>query len=180
MVCASERFDAGFAPETNRFRFLSRVDFLNASEVASAFECGGEPGFHDLMCFGQADGAFAEGEDVAVVVRTVPDGDLFVPAQAAAHAFDAVGDDGLAVARAAEYDAAFKFAARDGFGGGADIIGVVAGVGAMGAEIAYGMALGEEHGFDAFFVVITGVVRADGDGIGLHAINWKMVGLSVG
>ena len=45
-------------------------------------------------------------------MRTIPDGDLLSPAEAAAHAFDAVGDDGLAVAGAAQDDAALEFTAQ--------------------------------------------------------------------
>jgi len=48
--------------------------------MAAALEGGGEPGADDFEGFLDGHGAFAEGEDVAVVVGAVPDGDLFRPA----------------------------------------------------------------------------------------------------
>ena len=68
----------------------------------------------------------------------------------------------------AEDDAALIVAAGDGFGDRADEIGVVAAGVGVGAEIAHGVAGGQEHGFDGFFVGETGVVGTDGDGIGGH------------
>ena len=65
-------------------------------------------------------------EAVGVVVGAVPDGDLLVPAEAAADPFDSVSDDGLSVAGAAEDDAALNFTSSDRFGDGADEIRVVA------------------------------------------------------
>ena len=150
---------------------LFPVDFVDACEMAAAFEFGGEPDFYDFQRLGFGDGAFSEREHVAVVVRAIPDGDLFVPAETAAHAFDAIGHDGFAVARAAENDAAFKLATRDGFGGWPDEIGIIAGGVAVGAEIAYCMAFGLKHFFDAFFIFKTGVVGPDGDGECLHGEN---------
>src|SRR5690606_28969352 len=82
-----------------------RVDFGDAGGVAAAFEGGGEPGAHDLQRLGFGHGPLADGETIAVVVRTVPDRELFVPAEAAADAAHAVGDDRFAVAGAAEDDA---------------------------------------------------------------------------
>ena len=145
-------------------RGLPGVDFVDAGDVAAAFERGREPDLYDVQGLGLGDGALAEGETVGVVVGAVPDGDRFVPAEAAADAFDAVGDDGFAVAGAAEDDAAFHFAAGDGLGDGADEVGVVTARLGVGAEIADGVAGGEEHGFDGFLVGEAGVVGTDGDG----------------
>lgn len=141
------------------------LDFLDAGDVAAAFEGGGEPGADDGEGLFDGDGALAEGEDVGVVVGAVPDGHLLVPAEAAAHAFDFIGDDGFAVAGAAEDDAVLELAAGDRFGGGANPVGIVAGGVGVGAEVLHGVAVGKEHGFDGFLVFEAGVVGADGDGV---------------
>jgi len=148
--------------------------------MAPAFEGRREPDVHDVQSFGLGDGALAEGKDVGVVVRAVPNGDLFVPAETAADAFDAVGDDGFAVAGAAKDDAALIVAAGDGLGHGPDKIGVVAARLGMGAEVAHGVAGVEEHGLDGFLVGKAGVIGADGDGEGVghggagaRGLGWK-------
>lgn len=112
--------------------------------MLAAFEFGGEPDLHDAQGLGFGHGALAEGEDVAVVVGAVPDRNLLRPAQAAADALDLVGGDGLAVAGAAQDDAALVVAAGDGFRGRADEVGVVAGLGGPGPEVMDGVALGED------------------------------------
>ena len=146
---------------------LGGVDFIDAGDVAPAFEGRCEPDFHDVQSFGLGDGALAKGKDVGVVVRAVPNGDLFVPAETAADAFDAVGDDGFAVAGAAKDDAALILAAGDGLGHGPDEIGVVAARLGIGAEVAHGVAGVEEHGLDGFLVGKAGVIGTDGDGKGV-------------
>ena len=155
---------------------LDRVDFRDATDVTTTFKRSGEPDFYDVQGFGFGDGTLAEGEAIGIVVLAVPDGDLFVPAEAAADAFDTVGDDGFAVAGAAENDAALDFAAGHGFGDGADEIRVVAARFRVRAKIAHGVAGGQEHGFDGFFVGEASVVGTDGDGEQLgHGGRWCRV-----
>lgn len=138
--------------------------FLQPRDVPAALEFGGEPGFHDPERLILGDGALADGEAVGVVVGAAPDRGLFVPAEAAADAAHAVGDHGLAVARAAEDDAAFEFAAGHGPGHGIDIIGIVGGRGlVIGAEIMDRVPLGEKEGLDGLLVGEAGVVGTDGD-----------------
>jgi hypothetical protein len=59
---------------------LDLVDFFDATSVAAAFEGGCEPDADDMQGLVGRDGALAEGEHVGVVVRAVPDRDLFIPA----------------------------------------------------------------------------------------------------
>src|SRR5262249_25276762 len=81
---------------------------------------------------------------------------------------------GFTVARAAQDDAAVVFAARNGFRCGPDEVGVVAGLGRIGAEVTDGMAVSQEDGLDRLFVIEPGVVGADGDLEGLHAAwTWR-------
>src|ERR1044072_3767159 len=96
--------------------FASFVDFLDPRDVPPAFERRRQPDAHDGERLGFADGALAERQHVGVVVRSVPDGDLFGPADAAPDAADAVGHHRFAVARSAEDDAALELAAGDRFG----------------------------------------------------------------
>lgn len=158
----------GYGAGRETTRGSDRVDFLNASEVAATFEFGREPDFHNVQGLGFGHGTLAKGEAVAVIVSAVPDCDLFVPTQAAADALHAVGDDGFAVARAAEDDAALVFAAGDGFGGGPDKIRVVAAGVGLRTKVTHCVALSEEQGFNGFFVSEAGVVGADGDGEQFH------------
>ena len=101
-------------------------------------------------------------------MRAVPDGDLFVPAEAATHAFDAVGDHCLAVARATEHDAALVFSLGHRHGDRTDEIRVIAGGVRVGAHVADGVSVGEERGDEGCLIGETRVIGADGDGKGLH------------
>jgi hypothetical protein len=89
---------------------LSQIDFINSRQVTTALKSGFKPHFNNLQGFLFRDGALAKGEAVAIVVGAIPNRDLFVPAEAAADAFDAIGHDGFTVAGAAQNDAAFDFA----------------------------------------------------------------------
>src|SRR5690606_32867707 len=120
-------------------RIGSGVDFFDAADVAAAFERGGEPDADDVQRLLNRHGALAEGEAVGVVVGTVPDGDLLVPAEPAAHALDAVGGDGFTVAGAAEHDAALVFAGGDGAGDRENVIRIIAGLGRMRAHVLHGV-----------------------------------------
>src|SRR5438270_2765799 len=104
--------------------------------MSAALKIGRKPGAHDGEGQLLGHGALADRENVAVVMRAVPDRELFVPANPAPDSALAVGHDGFAVARPAEDNAALKLAARDGLRDRSDEIGVVAGGIRIGAEIA--------------------------------------------
>src|SRR5882672_686320 len=107
--------------------FASFVDLANAGDVPAAFERRRQPHADDRERLGFRDGALAERQHVRVVVRAVPDGHLFAPADAAPDAADAVGHHRFAVAGAAEDDAPLELAARHRLGDRADEVGVIDG-----------------------------------------------------
>src|SRR3954470_11500660 len=78
------------------------IDLADSPDVATAFERRLEPDTHDGERFRLADRPLAEREHVRVVVRSVPDRNLLVPAEAAADAAHAVGDHRFAITRPAE------------------------------------------------------------------------------
>jgi len=85
---------------------------FDAALVPAAFEFGVEPDFHNFQNRFGRNQSLAEAEHVGVVVLAGEAGTFDVPANGAADAFDFVGDDGLAVSRAAQDDAALTFTAR--------------------------------------------------------------------
>jgi hypothetical protein len=144
---------------------VSRIDLFEARDMAPAFKLSGEPDFHNLDGLILGNGALPDGKAITVVMGAVPDGGLFVPAEAAADAAHAVGDNGFAITRTAEDDAALKLAARDSFGHGADEIRVIGGRRfVVRAEVAHRMTLGEEQGLDDFLIGEAGMVGANGNG----------------
>jgi quinol monooxygenase YgiN len=131
--------------------------------MAAAGERSGQPNLHDVQCEAFRNHALAEGEDVAVVVFAGQASGFEIPAEGAADAFDFIGDDGFAVSRAAEDDAAVEFAAGDGFGSGANENGIIHRRVAEGAEIADIVTHIVQEDFDFLFVVKASVVGSDGD-----------------
>ena len=83
--------------------------------MASAFEGGGQEDIHDLQRGRQVHHPLAERENVGVIVPPGQACRFRIPAQPAAHAADAVGRHGLAIAGAAEDDAPLVLARRHGF-----------------------------------------------------------------
>lgn len=110
-------------------------------------------------------------------MRAVPDGDLLVPTEAAADAFDAVGDDGFAVTGATEDDASVVVACGYGLGDWANEVGVIAGCGGVGSEVFDGVALGFEVGDDRLLVNVARVVGADRNGEFAHGARCVGAGL---
>src|SRR5712675_1445731 len=93
----------------------SRSFYLpHARDVTPTGERRLQPDAHDFQAEFRWDGPLAEREHVGVVVLPRPTGGVEAPAQRAAHAAHLVGDDRLAVARAAQDNAPFALAARDG------------------------------------------------------------------
>src|SRR5438128_1021847 len=109
---------AGARPSkrTPCMRQLLSVDQIDSMLVAAAFEGSVEPGANDFESGFNADHSLAKGKHVGIIVPPAQGGRFEVPAQGAADAFDAIGNDGFAVAGATEDDSALEFAAGDGFG----------------------------------------------------------------
>jgi hypothetical protein len=147
---------------------LQGVDLAHPRQMAPALELRRQPGFHDLERLGLGNRPLADREAVGVVVRTIPNRELFVPANAATHAFDAIGDDGLAIARTTENDTALEFAGGDGTGDREAKVWVVTGSVRVRSKIAHGVTLGEQHRLDCFLVGEARVIGADGDGEFFH------------
>jgi len=141
----------------------SLIELLNSREVAAAFEGGGEEYVHDLESGGEIHHAFAQREDVGVIVEAGEAGRFQIPAEAAADAANAVGGDGFAIAGAAEDDAALEPARSHGFGDGADEAGVIDGLGGVGAEVFHFMSGGKEVLEDGLLIEKACVIGTDGD-----------------
>ncbi len=136
--------------------------------MASSLEIGGQPSVDDFESFCFAYGALADGEHVAVVVGAIPDGDLLVPAKAAADTFHAIGYDRFAVARTTQYDTAVVFACRYGFRHWTDKVWIVAGFGGISSVVLDRVTLALEVGNDGLLVDVARVVGADCDGEFAH------------
>ena len=110
-------------------------DLVDAALMAASFEISIEPDADDLErhCFGYWAGA--DGDAVGIVVLFSHLRGPFVPAEAAAHAFDLVGDNGFAVAATAEHDAVIGFAFCHRLSCRADEVGIIAGLGRVAATI---------------------------------------------
>jgi hypothetical protein len=102
-------YDFGFSSASTSFISSSMA---MRRLVAAAFEGGFEPGVDDGARGFLIDHALADGDAVGVVVQPPQARRLDVPAQGAAHAAHAVGRDGLAVAAAAQHDAALDLRRR--------------------------------------------------------------------
>ena len=110
-------------------------DLVDAALMAASFEISIEPDADDLErhCFGYWAGA--DGDTVGIVVLFSHLRGPFVPAQAAAHAFNLIGNNGFAVAAAAEHDAVIGFAFCHRFSRRADEVRIIAGLGGVAAAI---------------------------------------------
>ena len=110
-------------------------DLVDAALMAASFEISIEPDADDLErhCFGYWAGA--DGDAVGIVVLFSHLRGPFVPAQAAAHAFNLIGNNGFAVAAAAEHDAVIGFAFCNRFSRRADEVRIIAGLGGVAAAI---------------------------------------------
>ena len=92
--------------------FSMRGDLVDAALVAAALEVGGEPDPQDLVGQALAHDARADRQHVGVVVPARVLGGVEVVAERGAHALHLVGRDLLALAAAAEHDAALGVARR--------------------------------------------------------------------
>ena len=95
------------------YAFSAGGDLIEAPLVASAFERGVQPERQDLVGQAEGDDAAAHREDVGVVVLARQPRGVEIVAQRGADAGDLVGGDLLALAAAAEHDAAVGAAFGD-------------------------------------------------------------------
>ncbi len=84
--------------------------------MPSAGEIGGEPEADNFQRQFRRNRALTEREDVRVVVLARPARGVEAPTKRAADAFDFVGNDGLAIAGAAQRNTALEFPARHRLG----------------------------------------------------------------
>ena len=148
------------------FSQLFSFDLVDTSLVASAFELGVEPDADDFEREGFGHRACPHGNTVGVVVFLRHLRGPLIPAEAAADAFDLVGNYGFAVTGATEHDAIVGLAGSDGFGRRADEIRVVAGLIGVAAAVDHLAAAFLKQSDDGCFEGEACVVGADGDGKG--------------
>ena len=132
----------------------------------AAVERGGEPELEDLGGEALGDDAAAHREHVGVVVLPAEAGRVEIVAEGGPHAVDLVGGDLLALAGAAEHDAAVGLAGDDRSADGRADRRVVDRLGAVGAEVDRLVAEALELLHEVRLEVHAGVVGSDGD---LHA-----------
>jgi outer membrane protein assembly factor BamE (lipoprotein component of BamABCDE complex) len=142
---------------------LNRIYFPNPRQVASAFELGREPYLHDRERLGLADRALANRKHVAVVVRSIPDRELFIPAEAATHTANSIGDDRFAVARPAQNNSALELTAGDRFGDGPNEVRIITRRIGICPEVPDRVSGLQKHGFDGFLIGEAGVIGTDGN-----------------
>lgn len=147
---------------------LNDIDFLNPCQMPSTLKWSVQPHPNNLKSLFLGDRTLAQRQTIAVIMGSVPNGDLFIPTKPASHSANSVRDDGLPIARSTQHDTSFHFATGDRFGDWADEIGIVAWSVRFGAAIAHRMSIREEHGFDFFFISETRVIGPDGDGESFH------------
>lgn len=140
------------------------VDLADARQVAATLELGRQPDVYNFERLGLSDGALAEGQNVGVVMRAIPDRHLLSPANAAANAFYPIGDNRFAVTGATKHDPALVFAPSNGLRNRPNEIRIIAGRVRVRTVVAHGMSGSQQHRFDGFFVGEAGMIRTDGNG----------------
>lgn len=128
--------------------------------MASALEFGGEECVDNLDCHFGLNEACRKNENVGVVVGTGQTGQLGRPAESGADTLVFVKSHTYAVAATTEGDAGIAAAALDSFGTWVGEIGIIATVGAEGAEILDSHAARLEVALDHTFKLVAGVVAA--------------------
>src|SRR3546814_4079474 len=144
-------------------RALEVADLGETPLVAVALEGGGQPQREDLAGQAGGDDAAAHRQHVRVVVLAAEAGRVEVVAERSSHAPHLVGRDLLALARAAEHDAAVGLSPDDRTpDGGADrrVVDRLCGV---GAEVDHLVTGPLELGHEVDLKVVPGVVGSDGD-----------------
>src|SRR6266542_599964 len=114
---------------------LHLADLVDAAGVAAAGELRVEPRAENLKTGLASSQPSGQREHVGVVVLAAHPRREDIAAESRADAGDLVGRDGHADARAADENAAFDLAYRDGLGDLERVVGIVDRVGAVGAEV---------------------------------------------
>src|SRR5438270_12821541 len=127
--------------------------------MPAALETCFEPDLHNLHCQVCGNHALSDRENIRVVMLAGKPGRFFIPAKRATHAMNLVRYHRFAVARAAEHNATFAFAARDCFRGWANKERVIDRFLTERAEVFYFVSESIEQFSYALFVAKSGVVR---------------------
>lgn len=141
-------------------------DFFDAALMATTFEFRIQPYADDLERKGFRYWARANRDAVGVVVLFGHLCGPFVPAETAAYTCDLVGDDGFAIAAAAQDDAVVRIACRHRFSRRADEVWVVAGRVRVAAAVDDLVAAVAEELDDRSLQREACMVGADGNGKG--------------
>src|SRR6185503_12952736 len=144
-------------------------ELRDAARVAPAVEGRRQPDVDDLHHQLPRHQALAERDDVGVVVAARQLGALAAPAERAAHAAHAVGGHRLAVARAAEDDAALALPRRHRLRRGADEQRIVDRFLGMRTEVDRLVPALGQQGAQLLLVTKPGVIRGDSDPHGAYA-----------
>src|SRR6185436_10075081 len=136
---------------------------LDAPDVPAPFEGGLQPDADDLQSGLERQHPLPEGDHVGVVVLAGEARGLRVPAEGAADAAESVGGHRLAVARAAEHDAALAGAGGHGLRRWPDEERVVDRLFRARPEILDLVPLLDEEALDLLLVPVARVVGADRD-----------------
>jgi outer membrane protein assembly factor BamE (lipoprotein component of BamABCDE complex) len=156
------------------WRGPSRIDLVDSDEVPASLEIGRKPRSHNGQGLGFRDRPLANRENVAVVVRSIPLRELFIPADSAPDSAHPVGNDGFTIPGTAEHDATFELAAGDSLRNRPDEIGIIARRIGMRAKVAHRVALCQQHGLDGFLVGEAGVIGTEGNGErAWHVGKWR-------
>lgn len=122
-----------------------------------------QPNFYNFQRRIQRHHPLADGNHIGVIVLTPKPGTLGIPTQGATNLLNPVRNDCFAIPGSTQDNTALTLTASDGFGGWSAEKGIIDRLSAIGAKIAHLMAELLEQGFDLFFVLKAGVVRADRD-----------------
>lgn len=142
---------------------ISPINLLNPVLMSAAFKGRAQPQIDELEADLRTHRAFADGDAVGVVVTGGPLGGVGTVDYGAADTFDTVGDDGLSVSRTAQNNGLLGLAGNHSLGGRTNEVGIVAGLGRIGAEVLNLMPLGSQVGDDQPLVAKSCVIRGNGD-----------------
>ena len=172
-ACASVEMRSGRQAVVMRSLPLCCRDLIEAPLMASALERRVQPERQDLVGEAEGDDAAAHREDVGVVVLARQPRRVEIVAERGADARHLVGGDLLALAAAAEHDAAIGAAVGDRAADADADRRVVDRRLAVGAVIVDGVAEPLERLLQMFFQEKAGVIGADRDAHGARIVLWS-------
>lgn len=134
--------------------------------MTTALKGGVDECVDTLQSHGGLDKTRRQDDDISIVVRTREGSQLGLPAQSSADALVLVERDADAIAGAANGNCPGTLAGFDSRGAWVSIIGIVARVGAMSAEVAASIALSLKMSLHSSLQFISGMVAAQShDGV---------------